>query len=258
MLKAIEKKRAYEDIVRQIRSLIERGRLKRGDQLPAERELSETFKVSRATVREAIFSLQSMKLVQKKQGNGTYVIASSEEALIQPLAGALFHERDDIIDIFSIRKMVEPEVAHLASEHATAEEVNELDEILREQEREVQTSGNPVQTDAEFHHLLARMGRNRVLERLMLALVDLSSKTREKYLQTEERKQKSLQGHRAILLAIRNSDGKAARQAMRAHLEDVERTLLKKKGGEARGSEGRSALPLRSRTNEGGKHSWGK
>ena len=231
MLKAVEKKRAFEDIVKQILGLIEKGKLKRGDQLPVERELSETFKVSRATVREAIFSLESMKLVQRRQGDGTYVIASTEEALVQPLAAALFHEKDDIIDIFFIRKIVEPEVAQLASEQATPEEVSELEEILKEQERELRDGGNPVQTDAEFHHVLARMAKNRVLERLLLALVDLMGKTREKYLQTDERKEKSLQGHQAILAAIRNGNGKAARQAMRRHLEEVEDTLVKKKKG---------------------------
>ncbi len=234
MLKAVEKKRAFEDIVKQILGLIEKGKLKRGDQLPVERELSETFKVSRATVREAIFSLESMKLVQRRQGDGTYVIASSEEALVQPLAAALFHEKDDIIDIFFIRKIVEPEVAQLASERATPEEVSELEEILREQERELRGGENPVQTDAEFHHVLARMAKNRVLERLLLALVDLMGKTREKYLQTDERKEKSLQGHQAILYAIRNGNGKAARQAMRRHLEEVEDTLVKKRKGGGR------------------------
>ena len=79
MLKAVRKKRAYEDIVQQIRQLIEKGKLKREDRLPTERELCETFKVSRATVREAIFSLETMKFVQRRQGKGTYVIASSEE-----------------------------------------------------------------------------------------------------------------------------------------------------------------------------------
>ena len=231
MLKAVEKKRAYEGIVKQILGLIEKGKLKRGDQLPVERELSETFKVSRATVREAIFSLESMKLVQRRQGDGTYVIASSEEALVQPLAAALFHEKDDIIDIFFIRKIVEPEVAQLASEQAMPEEVSELEEILKEQERELRSGENPVQTDAEFHHVLARMARNRVLERLLLAFVDLMGETREKYLQTEERKEKSLQGHQAILEAIRNGNGKAARQAMRRHLEEVEDTLVKKRKG---------------------------
>jgi GntR family transcriptional repressor for pyruvate dehydrogenase complex len=66
MLKAVQKKRAYEDIVKQIRGLIEKGRLKRGDQLPAERELTDTFKVSRATVREAILSLEATNLVQRR------------------------------------------------------------------------------------------------------------------------------------------------------------------------------------------------
>jgi GntR family transcriptional repressor for pyruvate dehydrogenase complex len=232
MLKAVEKKRAHQDIVKQVRALIEKGRLKRGDQLPVERELSEIFKVSRSTVREAIFNLEAANLVQRRQGDGTYVIASSEEALIQPLASALFHEKDDIIDIFFIRKIVEPEVAQLASENRTDEEVDELEEILREQEKEVNSGKNPVHTDSEFHHLMARMAKNRVLERLLITLVDLLGKTREKYLQTEERKQKSLHGHYEILTAIKNGNGKAARRAMRRHLEEVEKTLSsKKKGG---------------------------
>jgi GntR family transcriptional repressor for pyruvate dehydrogenase complex len=232
MLKAVEKRRAHQDIVKQIRALIEKGRLKRGDQLPVERELSEIFRVSRATVREAIFNLEAANLVQRRQGDGTYVIASSEEALIQPLATALFHEKDDIIDIFFIRKIIEPEVAQLASENRTLEEIDELEEILREQEKEVNSGKNPVHTDSEFHHLMARMAKNRVLERLLITLVDLMSKTREKYLQTEERMQKSLHGHYEILSAIKHGNGKAARRAMRRHLEEVEKTLSnKKKGG---------------------------
>jgi GntR family transcriptional repressor for pyruvate dehydrogenase complex len=174
-----------------------------------------------------------MKLVDRRQGDGTYVIASSEEALVQPLAATLFHEKDDLIDIFFLRKILEPEVAQLASENATPEEIAELEEILREQEKEVVESKAPIQADSAFHHQLARMARNRVLERLLLALLDLLSKTRENYLQSEERKQRSLQGHREILLAIRNGNNTNARQAMRRHLKMVEDVLLKKKRKEA-------------------------
>ena len=236
MLKAVRKKRAYEDIVKQIRHLVEKGTLKRGDQLPTERELSETFKVSRVTVREAIFFLETMKLVDRRQGDGTYIIASSEEALIQPLATALFHEKDDLIDIFFLRKIIEPEVAQLASENATPEEIIELEGVLREQQEDVLKDKDSIQTDSEFHHLLARMARNRILERLLLALHDPLSKTREKYLQTEERKQKSLQGHHEILAAIKNGDCMGARQAMRRHLENVEDILLKNKKGGFKGA----------------------
>jgi GntR family transcriptional repressor for pyruvate dehydrogenase complex len=236
MLKAVIKKRAFEDIVKQIRNLIEKEKFKRGDQLPTERELSETFKVSRATVREAILSLETMKLVDRRQGDGTYVIASSEEALVQPLAASLFHEKDDLIDIFFLRKIIEPEIAQLASGNGTPEEINELEEILKEQEKEVLNGKNPIGTDSEFHHLMARMARNRILERLLLALYDLLSKTRERYLQTEERKQKSLLGHQEILNAIKKRDGSGARQAMRRHLETVEASVFKKRKGGARQS----------------------
>ena len=235
MLKAVIKKRAYESIVEQIRNLIRKGRLKRGDQLPNERELSETFKVSRATVREAILSLETMKLVDRRQGNGTYVLASSEEALVQPLAASFFHERDDLIDIFSVRKIIEPEVAQLASENGTPDELNELEKILKEQEKQVARGENPVETDSNFHHLLARMTKNRVLECFQLALFEPLGKTREEYLQSEERKQKSLQGHHDILAAIKSGNGREARQAMRRHLEEVESILFKKKKGGGRG-----------------------
>ncbi len=239
MLKAVRKKRAYEDIVKQIRHLVERGRWKKGDQLPTERELSETFKVSRSTVREAIFSLETMKLVDRRQGDGTYVIASSAETLVQPLAAALFHEKDDLIDIFFLRKIIEPEIAQLASENGTPEQINELEEVLGEQEEEILKGKESIRADSEFHHLLAVMSRNRILERLLLALLDLLSQTREKYLETEERKVKSLQGHREILAAIKNGNSSGARRAMRRHLEAVEAILLKKKkgGGQTRRSQ---------------------
>ncbi len=110
-------------------------------------------------MREAILSLETMKLVDRRQGDGTYVIASSEEALVQPLAASLFHEKDDLIDIFFLRKIIEPEIAQLASENGTPEEINELEEILKEQEKEVLSGKNPIGTDTEFHHLMARMAQ---------------------------------------------------------------------------------------------------
>ncbi|MCL4474711.1 MAG: FadR family transcriptional regulator [Nitrospirae bacterium] len=229
MLKAVEKRRAYEDIVKQIRDLVEKGRLKKGDQLPTERELTDTFKVSRATVREAIRTLESMRLVESRQGDGTYVLASSEEALVQPLAATLLHEKDDLADIFFIRKIVEPVVAQLAAEHATREEIKELEDILRKQEKDLSGGINIVETDSAFHNSLAGMAKNRVMERLLLAIVDLLAQTREGYLQNDERAHGSLRGHQEILSAIKRGDGNAAKQAMRRHLESVEGILFRKK-----------------------------
>ncbi|MEE9153897.1 MAG: GntR family transcriptional regulator, partial [candidate division NC10 bacterium] len=63
ILKAVKKTRVYQDIVAQVKDLIGEGQLKPGDQLPSERELSETFEVSRASLREAIRALESMGFI---------------------------------------------------------------------------------------------------------------------------------------------------------------------------------------------------
>ncbi len=232
MLKAVEKKRAYEDIVKQIRALIEGGKLKRGDHLPSERELTETFKVSRTTVREAIRTLESMKLVQSRQGNGTYVLASSEEALVQPLAASLFHEKDDILDIFYIRKIIEPYIAQLAAENAGPQEIKEMGNILQQQEACIDQGENIIETDSAFHNLLARAAKNRVMSRLLIALVDLLRQSREQYLSDDEndrRAKRSLDGHRRILSAITEGDCAGARESMMEHLEDIEAIIFHKR-----------------------------
>lgn len=233
MLKAVEKRRAYEDVVAQIRSLIESGRLKRGDQLPTERELGETFRVSRATVREAIRTLESMKLVQSRQGDGTYVLDSSEETLVQPLAAALFHEKDSISDIFFVRRVIEPYVAQLAAENATLEEIKELTSIIISQEEAIADGKSTIKHDSAFHALLARMSRNPVLERLLQALVDLLEQIRDEYLQNEERAKKSFLGHHKVFIAIKNGDCAAARRSMRRHLEEMETIVMGKKRKES-------------------------
>jgi len=230
-LKVVEKKRAYEDIVQQVLVLIEEGKLKRGDQLPSERELTEAFKVSRTTVREAIRTLESMKLLQCRQGNGTFVLASSEEAMIQPLAAALFNKKDDIRDIFYIRKIIEPHVAELAAENATPQEIEEMERILRKQEECIGRGENIIETDSAFHNLMVKATKNRVMERLIVVLIDLLKKSREKYLtedENDERATRSLEGHHRVLSAVKNGDGDTARKSMLQHLEDIEGIIFNK------------------------------
>jgi GntR family transcriptional repressor for pyruvate dehydrogenase complex len=196
--------------------------------------LTEAFKVSRTTVREAIRTLESMKLLQSRQGNGTYVVASSEEALIQPLAAALFNEKDDIRDIFTIRKIIEPHVAELAAENATPQEVEEMAQILGRQETCIGRGENIIETDSAFHNLMANATKSRVIERLIIALIDLLKQARKQYLledENDERAKRSLEGHQRILAAIKKGDREAARTSMIQHLETIERIIFRRQRG---------------------------
>ncbi|MFZ0052163.1 MAG: FadR/GntR family transcriptional regulator [Desulfobaccales bacterium] len=235
MLKAVEKKRAYQDVVNQIIKLIQTGKLKKEDQLPSERELTEAFKVSRTTVREAIRCLESLRLVDSRHGNGTFVLASGRDVSIRSLSAALFHEKDDLKDIFYIREIIEPSIAQLAAEYASPEEVKQLEEMVRAHEESLASGANTVDLDTAFHMTLARAAKNRVMSRLVHALMDLLAESRKGVLQSDRRAVESLRGHKMILDAVKMGDGVGAGEAMRHHLQGIEKLLFKGKKGGGRG-----------------------
>jgi len=226
MLKAVKQKRIYQDIVTQIQRLLGDGRLKPGQQLPSERELSELFQVSRASVREALRALESMGFVEIRSGEGTYV-ASTVESLLSPLAFAIRHERDALREIFEARRLLEPEIAALAAERANPSEVRRLEAILEEQGRQIAKGEIGVETDSAFHSALARAAKNKVFLRLDNAMVESLREIRERSLQTDGRAARSLAGHQKILKAIRARNPAKARKAMLEHLEAIERNIVR-------------------------------
>jgi GntR family transcriptional repressor for pyruvate dehydrogenase complex len=227
LLKEVRREKIFEDIVRQIRGLIKKGRLKAGDKLPPERDLAGAFKVSRASVREAIRVLEAAGLVKTHVGNGTYVETGSVENLVEPLATVVVGGRESLLEIFAVRKMFEPHIAYLAAERATTDEVSELKGILSRQRREMGNQGLVTEIDYSFHLLLARMAKSQVLLKLYNTLAELINQTREEFLQEGDRPQKSVEGHAEIILAIEKGDPTLAKKAMSSHLRNIEREALR-------------------------------
>jgi GntR family transcriptional repressor for pyruvate dehydrogenase complex len=207
--------------------LIKKGRLKVGDKLPTERDLAQAFKVSRASVREAIRVLESAGLVRTRVGNGTYVETGSVEDLVKPLATVVVKGRESLMDIFSVRKMVEPHLASLAAERATADEVSELKRILGHQKTKMGSPGPVTEIDYSFHLFLARMAKSQVFLKLYNTLAELINQTREEFLQEGDRPQKSVEGHEEILSAIEKRNPALAKKTMAGHLRDIEREALR-------------------------------
>lgn len=226
MLKAIKKTRIYEEVVSQIHDLIREGRLKAGDQLPPERELAETFKVSRASVREALRALEAEGLVTSRTGMGTFVANLPMESLVATLATLLTKERDALADIFEMRKLIEPEIASLAAERASRKDIERMKQILDTQTQEVKKGGTGVDADADFHFAIGQSTQNQALEKLVSGLMEILSGTREESLQTPGRNEVSLRSHLRILSAIEAHDKEAAREAMLHHIEQVEQNVL--------------------------------
>jgi GntR family transcriptional repressor for pyruvate dehydrogenase complex len=221
MLKAIKKTRIYEEVVGQLHQLIDAGKLKAGDQLPSERELAETFRVSRSSVREAIKAIENEGLVMTRPGSGTFITAVNVEAIIPSLASLLSRGKDALIDLFEMRRLVEPGIAALAAERATPADILRLKEICTEHEQQVKHDTSAVDSDAAFHMTIGRATHNPALQQLVASIVEIL-----KSLQTPGRAHKSLASHREILGAIERHDPELARQAMQQHIQAVEQNVL--------------------------------
>jgi len=229
MLKAIKKTRIYEEVVSQIHDLIRQAKIKPGDQLPSERELAETFRVSRTSVREALRALEAQGLIVSRTGAGNFVAELPVEALIAPLATLLIEEKNALADIFEMRKLIEPHIASMAAERATKRDIERMKKILDKQREVVSRGETGVEADAEFHFAIGRATQNQALQKLVSGLMEILSRSREESLQTPGRNQESLDSHHRILLAIQEHDQQKAREAMLYHIEQVERNVLSDK-----------------------------
>ncbi len=222
----IRKTKVYEQIAQQIQRLICDGFLKPGDKLPPERELAEIFHVSRGSLRDALRALEVTGLVEPRQGEGTVVRAPSAESLINPLTTVLLRQRVFLSELLEFRAMIEPVLARRAARHATPEDVERLEKILRRQQEKVDRGDLAVEEDSEFHNMIAQAAKNSVVLNVLDVFMDLLKESREKSLQVEGRLRESLEGHRQIFLAIQQHDPISAENAMRCHIERIEGIVL--------------------------------
>lgn len=226
MLRAIKKTRIHEEVFSQIHELIKDGRFKARDQLPSERELAETFKVSRTSVREALRALETQGLIVSRTGMGNFIADLPVESLVGPLARLLIDEKRALADVFEMRRLIEPQIAALAAERATRSDIARLKRIVAKQTEAVQCGETGVEADAELHYSIGHATRNQALQKLVSGLMEMLSRSREESLQTDKRRESSIDAHRRIIAAIEKRDKNKARSEMLRHIEQVEKSVL--------------------------------
>lgn len=226
LVQPVRRDRLYQGIVAQIEGLLERGELKPGDQLPAERQLAEQLEVSRASVREALRSLELLGIVETRAGGGTFVRHAHPDDLAKPLSRVIArgHTLRDVIDV---RGLVEPAIAERAAKNVTDPELAELREILAAQEAKVARGEPYADEDIRFHEVIGDAARNELLVTVLGVIWDVLRSSREEWLQTERRAHESLGAHRRILAALERHDPASARAAAAEHIRAVGEGILK-------------------------------
>ena len=226
LVQPVRRDRLYQGIVQQIEGLLERGELKPGDQLPPERQLADQLQVSRASVREALRSLELLGIVETRAGGGTFVRRAQPDDLARPLT-SFISRGHTVADVIDVRGLIEPAVAERAAKNISATELAELREILGAQERKVSAGESYVDEDTRFHEVIGTAARNELLVTVLGVIWDVLRSSREEWLQTEKRAHASLEAHRRILAALERRDPPAARAAAAEHITAVGEGILR-------------------------------
>jgi len=217
----IKKTRIAEEVADRIRVLMLDGTFSAGDPLPSERHLAERFGVSRGSIRDALRTLETIGLVETRHGQGTFPLELSVDRLVAPLASVMSYRADLQDELLDVRRMFEPAVARVAALRASEEDLSDLQRILDTQRLKLKAGQSAISEDTAFHAILARATRNRVVMSIMATLNDLLVDSRTNSLLQKGRPARSIDGHEAVVAALRRRDAEGASQAMYNHIDQI-------------------------------------
>jgi len=212
-------------ILAHVLELIEAGRLKPGDRLPAERDLADQVGVSRASLRSGIRSLQAMGVVQARQGSGTYIVAGPPRLGEGPLRflAALHGFTQD--EMFEARTILEVGATGLAAANAGPEQMAAMADAVAGMFAAIEDPQEYLLRDVQFHRAVAAASGNPVLATLIDTLAQLVWETRRETVVHSTSLKDSAEMHRRIYRAIRARDIERARDEMAEHLEQARRAV---------------------------------
>lgn len=219
--------RLHVQVVRQILSLVEKGHLRSGDKIPAERELVELLRVSRASVRQGLSALEVLGVVEVRAGSGTFVTngATVPSRAVMPDDTEVW-ELDGPLEILESREIWEPAVARLAAERHSPEDITRMAALNAELESELHAGRLGWAADWGFHAALAAAANNRTVADMTTALGNqmngpVWALMRARNLEYPQRALSYWRDHREILRAVESGSGEAAAAAMQNHLDRI-------------------------------------
>src|SRR5450755_2500167 len=220
--RTVKTSRLFEQIVQQVEDSITKGQLKAGDQLPAERDLAQRFGVSRTAVREAVKTLREKGLVEAYSGRGTFVTNGTSQAIRHSLDLMIrINQQEGSANLAELRLVLEPEIAGLAADRTEEQLLSTMREAVAVMDRNLRDPDAYVEADLDFHLALAEAAGNPLILSLLDSIVGLLREQRSRIFNVEGGPERGQFHHKRILAAIEQRDAKAAREAMRAHLNQV-------------------------------------
>jgi GntR family transcriptional repressor for pyruvate dehydrogenase complex len=215
-----------DEAIFKIKEMIRSGEVGPGDRLPPEKQLSEALGLSRSSMREAIKALEFIRVLDVRRGDGTYVTSLEPRLLIEAMSFVVdLHSDYSVLELFAVRRILEPAAVALAAVRIDASAVAEL----RAQVRSVSASTGAeglVAHDLEFHGAIVAAAGNTYLANLVESLSSETVRSRIwRGLTQEHAVTRTLAEHESIVDALERGDAKLAQALTTVHISGVEQWL---------------------------------
>lgn len=228
MFKPVKNTKVYEQVVDQIKEMVRVGQIKKGDKLPTERVMAEELQVSRTSIREAMRALEVVGLIESRQGAGNYIREEFDDVLLEPLSIVFMLQNGTNKDIFELREVLELSTIFLSVMRIPEEDLKKLGELVERFKTSTNEEEN-VKIDSEFHSIIVRGANNVLITNLLEGVSELVDKFisegRRAILSNENNKEKLLDFHEKIYLAIKNRDAYSAYKHMQEHFELIKENI---------------------------------
>ena len=218
----IRNPKAYDQVIEVIKDKIKKGKIKKGDKLPSEREMAESLGLSRASVREALRALEVIGLIESIQGAGNYIRTNFDNSLIEPLSLMFMLQESSVKEMYDLRETLELQCVKLSARYIEENELGLLTAILNRMYL-AKTEEESLELDIEFHYLIAKTSRNmlliNVLEVLSQLMDEFIRKSRMQILHEGNTRENLLEIHENLLRALKCREEAKASQAMKEHFD---------------------------------------
>ncbi len=215
-----------EEVANRLLTLIRDRQLRPGTKLPAERSLAGMMDVSRPVVREALRALSLMRVVDIRQGDGTYVTSLEPRQLIAHLDFVFAKDSVALVQLLEARRVVEAGNARLAAFRVTDSQLDAIDALVVSLASCIDDPDRFSELDIAMHEAVCAAANNFLLAQFMTIVSTLGKVSRERTGGLRTVREAAMRDHQRILDALRAHDPDAAQRAMLEHLDHVEQGLL--------------------------------
>lgn len=212
-----------DEAIERIKGMIVSGELRPGDRLPKEADLAGRLGLSRNSLREAVKALSLIRVLDVRQGDGTYVTSLQPEVLLDTVGFLLdFHRDDSVLHLLQVRRILEPAATAMAARTMSDSDLESLGALVEMPDGEPDLN-DLIATDLEFHRRIAIGSGNPVLASLIESLSAPTLRARVwRGLTQEDAAADTVRQHQAIHRALVAREPEVARSWATVHIAGVE------------------------------------